>query len=544
MGEVYKVIDRELNDQTLALKVLHKNLAADEQTFKRFRNEVFIARGLVHRNIVRIFDLGKAPEGYFYISMEYVEGAPLKDLTEEDLLGTVRHDGSVPRVVLEGAGRFHRFLALFEQLLDGVDYAHQAGVIHRDLKPANIFVTADDVIKLLDFGTARFVENNLGLTQTGQVIGTPLYMSPEQIRGEDVDARCDVYSLGLIGFEMMTGKRPFIADTAMAAMFHQLQVDLPRFASEELFIPEWFERIILKAGAKDREQRFADAGEMLRALRSARDGTAAAGEPVAKQTARSAAISESAVEDSYLSRTAPAIVSVGLCVLGGIWLWHQSGAGDASPTHIAQTSVLPEPSPKVTSGPRVTPEPASTARPSAQRTPTVEPTLNVKPTPAAAPSVAQSPRPISTPLSTPLPTPVVRPSQVSTAAPTAETIVLPDKASITISLRNSKSMSSGDEFALDAIKDLRWVAVLEGFKTKSTAAKVSAALRARIVDIRSDKVVASLPAALISEGLPGQDEVRVGGGFRSINEENFSPGNYKLLVEVDGIQSEQRFTLR
>ncbi len=263
MGMVFKAIDRELNDAHVALKLLLPHLAADEQIFKRFLNEVLVARSLSHPNIVRIHDIGKAEVGYYYISMELVDGYSLKErITSED---EPTPEG-IPTQLNFQPLTFEEALRILFDIARGVSYAHSKGVIHRDLKPGNVLISRRGEVKLADFGTARIVGMDTSLTQTGQVIGTPDYMSPEQIRGEDLDSACDIYSLGVIGYELVTGSRPYIADSAVAVAFKHLSEPLPPFGDHLSHIPKWYRELIDRATAKDRKQRFQNGREFLAEL--------------------------------------------------------------------------------------------------------------------------------------------------------------------------------------------------------------------------------------------------------------------------------------
>lgn len=173
MGLVLKVIDRDLNDELVALKLLHAHLYEDETVFRRFRNELLVARSLSHPNIVRLHDIGRAPEGFSYISMEFVDGVSLREVVNS----AVDDHGNPCGLAFEKA------MGIFLQMLSGVAYAHAKDVIHRDLKPANVLMSKSGEVKLADFGTARILGMDTSLTQTGQSLGTPDYMSPEQIRG-------------------------------------------------------------------------------------------------------------------------------------------------------------------------------------------------------------------------------------------------------------------------------------------------------------------------------------------------------------------------
>ena len=252
MGLVYLVRDKELNNEVVALKLLHQHLADDEDVFARFRNEVLVARSLSHPAIVRLHDIGRSEEGFFYISMEYVDGSSLKDWIH-DLKKRMGGD--------ENPLSFPAALKIFYQICCGVAYAHGKGIIHRDLKPANVLMSKSGEVKLADFGTARIGSMSQGLTKTGQVIGTPDYMAPEQIQGQPLDSRCDVYALGIMGYELVVGKIPFDADSAVAMAFKHLHEQIPKFADAQKGIPTWYEQLIRKATEKDPFKRYPSAAE-------------------------------------------------------------------------------------------------------------------------------------------------------------------------------------------------------------------------------------------------------------------------------------------
>ncbi len=255
VGMVFRVIDQELNNEVVALKLLHPHLAQEEKVFARFRNEVLVARTLTHPNIVRIHDIGKTSSGFPYISMEYVDGYTLSDR----IAGKARAKGVVSDPI-----HFREAVNILYHIAAGIGYAHEKGVIHRDLKPANVMMTKRAEVKLADFGMARILGAQTSLTQTGQALGTPDYMAPEQITGQDVDERCDIYALGIIGYELVVGKRPFVAESSVALAFKHLNEPIPDFATSE--IPMWYQDLVKKAAGKTKEERFPSAYEFAKTL--------------------------------------------------------------------------------------------------------------------------------------------------------------------------------------------------------------------------------------------------------------------------------------
>jgi serine/threonine protein kinase/Tfp pilus assembly protein PilF len=251
MGRVYKVHDTEIKEK-VALKLLKPEIAADERIIERFRNELKIARKVSHKRVCRMYDIGKEEEKYF-ITMEYVEGKDLKSL--------IREKGKISK---------NEVLKLAKQICEGLAEAHELGIVHRDLKPQNIMIDKDGNAKIMDFGIARSVEAP-GVTQTGIMIGTPDYISPEQAEGAETDHRSDIYALGVILYEMVTGSVPFKGDTALSvALKHKAQLPKePRKLNPE--ISEQLSRLILVCMEKDRERRYQTAEELLADLKNIED---------------------------------------------------------------------------------------------------------------------------------------------------------------------------------------------------------------------------------------------------------------------------------
>src|SRR5712664_2047903 len=195
MGAVYQAHDREL-DRQVALKVIRGDMAANPEILRRFKQELILARQITHKNVIRIFDLGQA-DGIKFITMEYIEG--------EDLQGVLRRQNKLE------PGEAANIMA---QVCRALEAAHAEGIIHRDLKPQNIMLDKSGRVCVMDFGIARSIVAS-GMTQTGTLIGTPDYMSPEQAKGLSLDARSDLFTVGIIFYEMLSGQVPFDADTTM-----------------------------------------------------------------------------------------------------------------------------------------------------------------------------------------------------------------------------------------------------------------------------------------------------------------------------------------
>jgi beta-lactam-binding protein with PASTA domain len=241
MADVYLAEDQELG-RRVALKLLDERHASDEQFVERFRREAQSAAGLNHPNIVSIFDRGRA-EGTYYIAMEYLDGRTLKELL-------VRNGPTPIPIAIDYA----------RQILGALAFAHRNGIVHRDIKPHNIVVGGDGRLKVTDFGIAR--SGTSQMTEVGSIVGTAQYLSPEQARGAPVDPRSDLYSLGVVLYEMLTGKVPFTGDTPVEiAMKHLSQV--PKPPSEwRPDVPHDLDAVVMRALAKDPEQRYGSAEEM------------------------------------------------------------------------------------------------------------------------------------------------------------------------------------------------------------------------------------------------------------------------------------------
>jgi eukaryotic-like serine/threonine-protein kinase len=246
MGAVYKARDREL-DRLIALKVIRPELATDPAILLRFKQELILSRNITHKNVVRIFDLGEA-DGIRFISMEYIDG--------DDLRTLLRREGKfAPKDAI----------AVVEQVCRALDSAHSEGVIHRDLKPQNIMRDKHGRIVVMDFGLARSL-GDTGMTQTGAIVGTLEYMSPEQALGSMLDQRSDIFSVGLIFYELLTGKAPYEADTAIASLMKRTREEARSVSDVEASVPRSLSAIVARCLEREPANRYHSAVELLQQL--------------------------------------------------------------------------------------------------------------------------------------------------------------------------------------------------------------------------------------------------------------------------------------
>jgi len=244
MGIVYRARDNELEEE-VALKILPDNLLRNQEALRRFRQEARNARKLSHPNIVRIHDIGEE-RGRKYISMEFVRGSDLKQKLR-------KHNRKLP---------FETTIRYSLEICKAMSYAHSIGIVHRDIKPANLMLTIEDDLKVTDFGIAKMVESTASpeATMAGAIVGTPLYMSPEQVKGEQVDHRADIYSMGIVFYELASGRPPFTeGDLAYQHLFVE-----PKPLTG---VPEDYGQVIMKCLAKEKEQRWQSADEIRDALK-------------------------------------------------------------------------------------------------------------------------------------------------------------------------------------------------------------------------------------------------------------------------------------
>jgi serine/threonine protein kinase/Tfp pilus assembly protein PilF len=252
MGNVYRAFDRKIHEE-IAIKFLKPEIAADKKTVQRFSNELKIARRVSHHNVCRMHDLHEEGTA-LYITMEYVRG--------EDLKALIRRMGTLP---------VGKTVSIARQVAEGLAEAHKLGVVHRDLKPSNVMIDREGNAKIMDFGIARSIYAG-GMTAEGAMIGTPEYMSPEQVEGRETDGRSDIYSLGVMLFEMATGRVPFEGDTPLAVAFkHKNEIPPgPRKINPQ--VPEDLNRLVLRCLEKDRSRRYQTVEEFLADLAKVEEG--------------------------------------------------------------------------------------------------------------------------------------------------------------------------------------------------------------------------------------------------------------------------------
>src|SRR3954467_5236696 len=258
MGTVYKAVD-PIIDRTVAIKTINLNLSKSEleEYEARFQQEIKAAGRLNHPNIVTIYDVGKTDQ-VAYMAMEFLEGAELKDMIAS---------GNLPAV--------DSVVDIISQVADGLWFAHQQDIVHRDVKPSNIMVLKGGIAKITDFGIAR-LPNSAVKTMTGLILGSPRYMSPEQVIGKAIDARSDIFSLGVVLYEALTGIAPFDGDNVNAIMYATVNTTPPPLSAHNRHVPPMLDLIVAKAMAKlleDRYQTIKELGDDLREVRRQMDSS-------------------------------------------------------------------------------------------------------------------------------------------------------------------------------------------------------------------------------------------------------------------------------
>jgi serine/threonine-protein kinase len=247
MGVVYRAVDTQL-DETVAIKTLPGDvMSRSPEDLERFKREIRLARKITHRNVLRTYDYGEA-EGVYFISMEFVRGYTLNELLDE-----APNKQMAPRLAI----------GITRQISRGLHAAHEQGIIHRDIKPQNVLIDAKGEVKLMDFGIARMAEAPEAMTQAGLIVGTPHYMSPEQVQGKQLDARSDVYSMGVLIYEMLVGRKPFESSSLTGILTAHITEKAKPAIEIRPDIGSQINAIVMRCLAKDPADRYEDAGELL-----------------------------------------------------------------------------------------------------------------------------------------------------------------------------------------------------------------------------------------------------------------------------------------
>jgi tetratricopeptide (TPR) repeat protein len=316
MGEVYRAHDEEL-DLDVALKVLRSHLAGDPRFIERFRRELILARQVTHPNVVRIHDIGES-DGMRFLTMDYVAGQSLFDLLER-----------------EGPLGVDRAVAIVRQLADGLQRAHDANIVHRDLKPGNVLVDTEGTAYLTDFGVARSIDVEGG-TRAGAVVGTPAYLSPEQVTGSEVDHRADIYTLGLVFYEMLTGELPFAGDSQEEVLAQRLTGHAREVTRPGVAIPRYVRTAIARCLERQPSRRYQNAADL-----------------VADLDAHRTRVTTSRIRRVVLAAAAALVVLAGGAALywGGVPWRSSAQQGAESPTSAARHAVAVLPLADETSDP-------------------------------------------------------------------------------------------------------------------------------------------------------------------------------------------------
>jgi len=381
MGAVYRAHDRVL-DETVALKVLRGDVASAPEMPKRFRSEIKLARRVAHPNVCRIYEYGEDGARQ-YISMELVEGTNLKELLK-------RRGALPPDEAYDVAG----------QVAEGLEAIHGVGIVHRDLKTLNVMVDAHGAAKVMDFGIAKKIAGAGTPAPSGSyVVGSPEYMSPEQARGHPIDSRSDIYAIGIIVFELFTGRVPFHGDTPVATLLMHLETPPPLDGPAASAIPPALRPVLRKALAKDPAARYASAREMAEALRAAR------GTPSGP---RSVALPPVSPNPRRPRAALAAVAAATIAVLG--WLYR----GRSGPRATPEETPVPVPATTTTTLPVATASspPASLAPPAVSTPP--GPSARRRPAPAPPPVASSSP--------TIEPTPIARATEIPLPSPPAVSV--------------------------------------------------------------------------------------------------------------------------
>ena len=494
MGTVYEGWD-PIIARRVAIKTVRLPDASDpetEEALARFRREAQAAGRLTHPNIVGVFDYGETND-LAYIVMEYVDGPPLKDVLD-------KHE----RFVLADIVR------IMEDLLGGLQFSHERGVVHRDIKPANVMLTTAGQAKIADFGIARIESSSM--TQAGTVLGTPAYMSPEQFMGQVVDARSDIYSSGVLLYQLLTGERPF--EGGMSAIMHKaLNTEPPSPSQLSVTAPPSFDAVVRRAMAKRPEDRFATATAFIEAVRIAvanpvvtvsEDEATMIAAPPAGGAAAAVAAPGGVPTGRPASRSPVALIAAAAVVLvvalgGGAWWFLSRSPAPVQTASVGQvTSATPAPTPPVATP--ALPGPASSTPVSPAAPAMVAAGASQVPVAAAPATPAEAQQPIATTTSPP---PAASPPAAPISAPVASPTVPPAPG----------GQAEQQRLAMAGLEGLRrqvaqWVssqncALLGGNVGDGGSVDVSGLAGARYVD--------DLRQGIASVAPPGQIDWRVNG---------------------------------
>jgi eukaryotic-like serine/threonine-protein kinase len=389
MGVVYKARDRSL-DEAVAIKVLRPDFARDPLMAQRFKSEIRLARRVRHRNVCGIHDFGET-EGLLYISMEFVEGVDLKRV--------VREQGALP---------LDRACDVILQVAAGLQAVHDAGIIHRDLKTPNIMLEPNGVARLMDFGIAKREDSEGGMTVTGQVVGTPEYMSPEQAQGQRIDARTDVYSLGIVAYEVLTGRVPFRGDTPISTILKHIHDPPPLDGPPADRLPASLRNVLRRALAKSPQERHPTAHALAEAIRGAhRPGHGQ--QPLSTEALEATTLVRPRGPRRERRRWVGVAVAAAALATAALWalLPARAPTTEVTPAPAAPSSAPPSPAVAPTppppeekptaSSPEPSPSPTSASRPAPtppRPTPTLPRPTPAPPRPPATLSAAPTPAPI------------------------------------------------------------------------------------------------------------------------------------------------------
>jgi len=316
MGKVYRVEDTKAKEE-IALKLLKPEIAADKKTIERFRNELTTARKIRHKNICGMYDIGEE-NGTYFITMEYVPGEDLKSFLRRSKKLTVETAVSIGK-----------------QICEGLNEAHKSGVVHRDLKPGNIMIDTEGNVRIMDFGIARSLSAK-AVTVPGTMVGTPEYMSPEQAEGKEVDHRSDIYSLGVILFEMVTGQPPFEGDSPLSvAMKHKSELPVHPKTLNPQISPD-FNRLILMCLEKNRDKRWQSAWELMTELEKVSPDMPAVQKDILKKRPRTS--KEITVTFGMKRLLFPALILF-VIIVSALFLWHPWSQKSSAPPVSDKTSL-------------------------------------------------------------------------------------------------------------------------------------------------------------------------------------------------------------